>query len=284
MTADGAIRVDCHAHVYDLAAHAIQPSSGFDTLPCEIGTPDQFNLVLDAHGFTHALLVNPLGGYGTDNSCLLSVLQKHKGRFKGVVVLEHGTTEKAFDEMTDAGVIGLRFNLNFPSSPALNAREAPRTLDLARERGWFVQVHYEGDSFFDALPILINLKQRLVIDHCGRPDITAGLRQPAFQALLNLGRYTDAIIKLSGAFRFSTFGFPFQDVDPFVEALIDAFTLERCVWGSDWPFIRAKQRMDHASVLAALARWIPNAEDQEKVLSRNPQRLFGFANPPAYRS
>jgi predicted TIM-barrel fold metal-dependent hydrolase len=270
------MRVDCHAHVYDLKHHPFNASRGFDTLPCEVGTAGQFACVLDAHGFTHGLLVNPLGGYGTDNSCLLSVLNRFAGKFKGVAVVAHGTAEDEFARMAHGGVIGLRFNLNFPASPSLYAPGAERTLQLAREHGWFAQVHYEGDTILEALPVLHRSRLPIVVDHCGRPGLQAGLDQPGFKALLELGRAGNAVVKLSSVFRFSVTGFPYEDVDPYVAALIDAFTLDRCVWGSDWPYLHAKERIDHATVLRALHRWIPSEADRHKLLCDNPARLFGF--------
>jgi len=270
------MRVDCHAHVYDLQHHPFHDTRGFDALACEIGTADQFSCVLDAHGFTHGLLINPLGGYGTDNGCLMRALARFGGKFKGVAVVAHGTPEQEFSRMAGGGVIGLRFNLNFPSSPSLFAPGADRTLQLAREHRWFAQVHYEGDTILQALPVLQRSGLPLVVDHCGRPDLRAGLRQPGFGALLELGRSGNAVVKLSSVFRFSVNGFPYEDVDPYVAALIDAFTIDRCIWGSDWPFLRAKQRIDHATVLAALDRWIPSEADRRKVLGDNPARLFGF--------
>ena len=102
-------------------------------------------------------------------------------------------------------------------------------------------------------------------------------QQPGFQALLAFGREGHAI-KLSGPFRASTQGcFPWDDVDPFIAAAIDAFTIDRCVWGSDWPFVRMDDRMDYGPALACLARWVPGAADREKVLWHNPARLFGFS-------
>lgn len=268
--------VDSHAHVYDLKHHPFHGTRGFDTLACEVGTADQFACVLAAHGFTHGLLINPLGGYGADNGALMRTLARFPGKFKGVAVVAHGTPEEAFTRMAEGGVIGLRFNLNFPSSPTLTAPGAERTLQLAREHGWFAQVHYEGDTLLDALPILQRTGLPIVVDHCGRPDLKAGLDQPGFKALLELGRGGHAVVKLSGVFRFSE-GFPYEDADPYVAALTDAFTLDRCVWGSDWPYLHAKERMDHATLLAALQRWLPSEADRRKVLSDNPARLFGFA-------
>lgn len=272
-----AIRVDAHAHVYDLVRYPFHATRGFDAQPGEIGTAEQFACVLDAHGFTHGLLINPLGGYGTDNRCLLDVLARSHGRFKGVAVIAHGTPEEEFARMRAAGVVGLRFNLNFPASPSLHAPEAARTLRLAREQGWFAQVHYEGESLVEALPVLHRAGLPILVDHCGRPDAAAGLDQPGFRALLELGRQGLAVVKLSSVFRFGG-AYPYRRADPYVEALIEAFTLDRCLWGSDWPFLRAPHRVDHATLLAALHRWIPSAADRQKVLGDNPARLFGFAS------
>lgn len=274
-TPSAQIRVDAHAHVYDLARYPFHGTRGFDASDNEVGTAEQFACVLEAHGFTHGLLINPLGGYGTDNRCLLDVLGRFQGRFKGVAVVAHGTDEAEFARMSAAGIVGLRFNLNFPASPALDAEGAERTLALAREQGWFAQVHYEGDTLLRALPILERAGLPIVVDHCGRPDTTAGLDQPGFRALLELGRRGSAVVKLSGAFRFGG-SFPYPAADPYAEALIDAFGLDRCVWGSDWPYLRARHRVDHATLLAALHRWLPDAADRQKVLGDNPARLFGF--------
>jgi predicted TIM-barrel fold metal-dependent hydrolase len=267
--------VDCHAHVYDLARYPFDESRGFDAAPHEVGTVEQFLCVLDAHGFTHGLLANPLGGYGTDNRCLLAALQKHGDRLKGIALVANDTPEREFAGMSAAGIIGLRFNLNFPESPSLFGAGAERTLRIAREQGWFAQIHYEGDTILNAMPALRRSRLPLVIDHCGRPSLTQGPGQAGFQALLELGR-EGAIVKLSSIFRFSREGFPYRDVDPYVAALIDAFTIDRCVWGSDWPFLRARHRVDHACLLQALRRWVPDQADRRKILSDNPGRIFGF--------
>jgi predicted TIM-barrel fold metal-dependent hydrolase len=112
--------------------------------------------------------------------------------------------------------------------------------------------------------------------HVGRPDVAHGAAHPGFAALLEFGRSGGAVVKLSGPFRSSVEGYPYRDVDPFVAAALDAFTLERCVWGSDWPFVRMDERMDYGPALACLSRWLPDPADRRKVLWETPARLFGF--------
>ena len=117
------------------------------------------------------------------------------------------------------------------------------------------------------------------MDHCACPDPARGLDQPGFAAILELGRRGHAAIKLSGPFRYSKRPWPYADCDRFVQALVDAFTLDNCVWGSDWPFVRLPSRCDYGPTRAMLDRWLPDPADRAKVLWDTPRRWFGFTPP-----
>jgi predicted TIM-barrel fold metal-dependent hydrolase len=54
--------------------------------------------------------------------------------------------------------------------------------------------------------------------------------------------------------------------------------VDRCVWGSDWPFLDVPQRVNYDNLLNSLARWLPDPGNRERVLWHNPVRLFGFAD------
>jgi predicted TIM-barrel fold metal-dependent hydrolase len=151
-----------------------------------------------------------------------------------------------------------------------------RLLARLHEMGSFLQIHCEKDELVDAAPMIRRAGIRVIVDHFGRPDVARGLEHPGFQTLLELGRSGNAVIKLSGPFRSSREGWPYADVEPFVAAAIEAFTLDRCVWGSDWPFVRTDERIDYGPELACLRRWLPDTADQRKVLWDTPARLFGF--------
>jgi Amidohydrolase len=56
-----------------------------------------------------------------------------------------------------------------------------------------------------------------------------------------------------------------------IAALVEAFTLDRCVWGSDWPFLRAAERLDYGPLLAVLDRLFPDQDDQHRLLWRTPR-------------
>ncbi|OVZ65177.1 MULTISPECIES: amidohydrolase [unclassified Pigmentiphaga] len=268
--------VDSHVHVLDPARFPLSNPEGYVPQPNECGTAYDLRTTLDAHELTHALLVNPFAGYATDNRCMLDAIANSRGRFKGVALVGHDTDDATLRQLTDGGVIGARFNTLFTGSTSLQGEAGERLLRQIREHGWFAQIYYHHDGLQQLLPILRRTGVKIVVDHCGCPNPALGLDQSEFQALLELGRSGEALIKLSGAFRYSQQAWPYHDAEPYIEALIDAFTLDRCVWGSDWPFVRIPKRMDYGPTSGLLKRWIPDDNDRRKVLWETPKRHFGF--------
>ena len=268
--------VDAHAHVLDAARFPLNNPLAYQPQANECGTPREFEVVLAAHGFTHGLLVNPFAGYALDNRCMLDAIASGGGRFKGVALVGHDASDAHLQMLADSGVVGARFNTLFSGATSLQGKEGERLLARIKEMGWFAQIYFHDDEVLKLLPILSASGIRVVVDHCACPDISRGLQQPGFQAVLELGRRGQAGIKLSGPFRYSQRGWPYEDCDPFVAALIEAFTLDNCFWGSDWPFVRVPRRIDYRPTQLMLERWLPDAADRRKVLWDSPRRWFGF--------
>ena len=268
--------VDSHAHVFDPVRFPLRDTGGHMPAPHECGTPAQFLSVLDAHAISHGLIVNAQAGYATDNACMLDAIARSNGRLKGVALIDHDITDRELRALGDGGAVGARFNLLFSHATSIRGDAGIRLLERVRDNGWFAQIYFRGDELLDALPVLRASKVRIVADHLGAPDTDRLLSQPGFQALLSLGR-EGAAVKLSGAFRSSKRPWPHEDLDPFVAALLETFTPDNCVWGSDWPYVRVQQRMDYGPQRALLDRWVPDAAARRKVLWDTPSRLFGFA-------
>jgi predicted TIM-barrel fold metal-dependent hydrolase len=85
----------------------------------------------------------------------------------------------------------------------------------------------------------------------------------------------------SGYSKFSAGPHPFEDTWPFVRAIVEAFTLDRCLWASDWPFLRAPQRQDYGPLVELVELLFPNPADRQALLWNTPRRLFGFGDEPA---
>jgi len=269
---------DCHAHVFCGSAYPFSPDTVYKPDPSQAGTAAKFRAVLDAHGMTHGLLVGA-GPYGPDNRCMVEAIAGSGGRFRGIALVRTAVQDRDLDALAalaSQGVVGIRINLFNHGIKPLVEPGAARLLARVKEMNWFVQIHCQKDELAQAAPILLKAGVRIMVDHFGRPDVARGVSQLGFQALLEFGRSGQAVIKLSGPFRCSVEGYPYRDVYPFIAAALEAFTLDNCVWGSDWPFVRMDERMDYGPGLSCLSRWLPDEKDRRKVLWENPARLFGF--------
>jgi predicted TIM-barrel fold metal-dependent hydrolase len=268
-------RVDCHAHIIAPHAFPYTDGPGYKPRPDETGDRERFLDTLDAHTVSHALLVQP-SCYGYDNACMLDAMVRSQGRFKGIAVVAPEASVKEWVRLKEQGVVGVRLNLMRTDAEALTRPDSRRFLARVKDLGWFLQIYATGPRWCGIQDILLHSGVRVVIDHFGEPDPAHGIDQSGFQAVLALGRETDAIVKLSAPFRTSAQSFPHADVDPFVAAIVDVFGVDRCVWGSDWPFINTTQQVEYGNLLTLLTHWLPNPADRERVLWQNPARCFGF--------
>ena len=266
---------DCHAHIFGGAQYPFAENLVYRPEPSQMGTVSDFLAVLDAHQMTHGLLV-AAQPYRDDNRCMLDGIAASAGRLKGIALVKPAITDRALNALADDGVVGIRFNLATHGMREFNEPGADRLLARIKEMDWFLQIHCEKDELTEAAPVIRKSGVRLMVDHFGRPDVPRGIAHPGFATLLEFGRAGNAVVKLSGPFRCSVEGYPYRDVDRFIAAAIDAFTLDNCVWGSDWPFVRVEQRIDYGPQLSCLPRWLPDPKDRNKVLWENPARLFGF--------
>ena len=267
-------KIDCHVHVLDPIAFPYGKDIDYKPSGQEIGTPPQLDAVMQAYGVTHALLVQPNSGYGPDNACMLDAIARGGGRYKGIAIIGFDADLAALRDLQAQGVIGAAFNPTFHGIDYYKRSAA--LIEKLAEAGMFLQLQCEHDQLPLFVPWIEATPVRVLIDHCGRPTAADGLEQPGFQALLRLARTGRVHVKLSGYAKFSDRPYPFEDTRPYVRAIVEAFTLERCMWASDWPYLRAPQRQDYGPLVELAGRLFPDAAERRKLFYDTPRRLFGF--------
>lgn len=267
-------KIDCHNHVLDPARFPYIPDTAYRPAGQEVATAAQFRAVMKAYGVQYALMVGPTSGYNTDNRCMLDAIAHGEGRLKGIAVVGNTTTRAALTDLKKAGIVGVTLNVVLDGVEYYSHSDA--MFDLLAELDMFAQIQVEHEQLLGLLPLIERTRTRLLIDHCGRPDITSGVNQPAFQALLRLADTQRAFVKLSGMTKFSAQAFPFTDALPYMNALLDAFGPSACMWASDWPFLRATERLDYGPLLDFAEALMPDPAVRRQVMWETPRRLFGF--------
>lgn len=143
----------------------------------------------------------------------------------------------------------------------------------------------EHDLCFDALvkpqhlPNLLVLLERqpalrVVIDHGAKPEIARGALEPWRSDLAAIAARTDACCKLSGLVTEAGEDWRAEDIEPYIDSLLELFGPERLMWGSDWPVLNLAS--DYASWLAMcesiLAPLTP--AQRNAILGENAARFY----------
>ena len=267
-------KIDCHCHLFDPEAFPYRPDTFYRPAGPEIATAKYLTDVMDTYGVTHALLVGPNSGYDTDNRCMLDAVRRDGARFKGIAVVTNDASRLQLQDLKAQGMVGVALNVALLGMPFYE--DADGLCERAADLDLFVQVQVKGDQMLALAPRLLGSGARILVDHHGRPDVARGLMSPGFQALLGMAESGRCNVKLSGFDKFSGDAYPFPNARPFTEALIAAFGPQHCMWASDWPHVRAVQRLDYGPLLRLFANCVSSESMRRAILFETPKRLFGF--------
>lgn len=267
-------KIDCHCHVIDPVRFPYRADTRYRPSGAEIAPLDQLLRMMDLHRVEHALVVGTNSGYGEDLSPVLDAIARGEGRCKGVAVVANDIAAADLARLKARGMVGVAFNAAL--NDASHYAGADDLLRKLADLDMILQLQVRDDQLLDFLPMIERSDVRVIVDHCGRPAPERGLGQPGFAALLALGRAGRASVKLSGFSQFSGERYPYRDTHGFVAALLASFTPDACVWGSDWPFLRATERIDYGPLLLLAETLLADDADRRKVFRDTPRRLFGF--------
>ncbi len=264
---------DAHCHVFG-PADRFPFAEGRSYTPPDAGIED-FVVLQERLGLTRAVFVQA-SCHGTDNSAMLDALERGAGRYAGVAMIDDDTSEGELDRLHAAGVRGARFNFVQHLGGAPDLDRFWRLVDRVVPREWHVVLHLDAADLPRYRELIDRIPTRFVIDHLARVDATAGLDQPAFQALMDLLRDDRCWVKVSGAERLTAGGTPpYDDVMPFAQAVI-AEAPDRVLWGTDWPHPNVRHMPDDGDLLDLLTRFAPDEATRTRILVDNPTRLYDF--------
>jgi len=79
---------------------------------------------------------------------------------------------------------------------------------------------------------------RMILDHCGVPDIAGGGLDPWRDDMRALAELDNVTCKLSGLLAYCAPGNATHEaIAPYVDHVLETFGPDRMVWGSDWPVV-----------------------------------------------
>lgn len=266
---------DAHCHIFG-PGHIYPYAPDRSYTPPDAGL-DDFKRLQSILGLTRAVLVNA-SCHGTNNDPILDAIAQSGGAYRGVANIDDSFTEADIGKLHDGGVRGCRFNFVRHLGGIPDMKEFHAIIERIRPFDWHVVLHFDAIDLVDFAELLDNLPIPYIIDHMGRVPTKDGLDQQPFRNLLEFARRDNCWIKVCGAERISSAGPPFTDAMPFASRIIEVAP-DRVLWGTDWPHPNIKEHMPNDGDLVDLIPLMATtAEQQQKLLVDNPQRLYGFTN------
>jgi len=140
---------------------------------------------------------------------------------------------------------------------------------------------YDILIYHHQLPAAIRLVDRhpeqvFVVDHIAKPAIRTGELQPFARNLNELARRPNVFCKLSGVVTEAEYAaWTYEQILPYLEAALEAFTPARLMFGSDWPV---------CLVATTYLDWVRTIERlTEKLSAAERQAIFCDTATRAYR-
>jgi len=122
---------------------------------------------------------------------------------------------------------------------------------------------------------------KMHIDHCGCGGGGAGGKDAAafghLDELVAIAKLSNVGLKLSGAPSYSSEGYPWRNIHPYLQRMFDAFGPERCFWGTDITRMPCSYR-ECVTMFTEELPWL-KGRDLELVMGRAVCDWLGWKHP-----
>lgn len=275
------LTIDAQVHAYE-RNHPGRPWAGVLAGPPEV-TGDQMVAKLDAARVDGAILISAFTMYRYDASYAVEVHRKHPGRFaliKPVDPADANVAEIIEDWKRTKGAVAVRMLLvrsglaSDAADPGLNL-----VLKTAARLSIPVNLHIAGRLDQGIELIRRHPETQIVIDHLGivQPHDPPVPKEPwaDLPKVLTIAQFPHVVMKITGACTLSHRPFPFEDIWDPVCRMIDAYGIDRCLWGTDWT--RAVNLITFEDAVEAFRLTTRFSQsDREKLMGLNTARVYAW--------
>jgi L-fuconolactonase len=273
--------IDVQVHCYE-RNHPGRPWHAVLAGPPEVTAADMLKAMTSV-GVDGALLVSVHTMYHWDASYAVAVQKAHPDKF-GVIKPVDPNDPKVEGTIADwaamDGTVAIRIMMNDSVSADAADPGIDRVLKAAAKHDLPVNLMARGRLEQVGQMAARNPNTQLVIDHLG---LEQPMKPPAppkpwheLQKLLALASHKNIVVKISGACTLSHEKFPYKDIWDPLGRIFDTFTLDRCMWGTDWTravaLLTYKEGVDSFRVTDRLSD-----SDRATLMGGSLTKIYGWA-------
>jgi L-fuconolactonase len=272
--------IDSQVHAYE-CDHPSRPWIGMLHGPSSV-TGDEMVAAMDDAGVDRAVLVSPWILYRSDASYACDVYTSHPDRFRVVKPIdpfEDGAAAEVSVWAATPGAVAIRLMPGLTKGFRSDHSGVAAVVAAAARERLPVCVFSSGRPAVVGELAALHPDAQFVLDHLGlRQNFVPPPPEDPFAALadvLALARYPNIAVKVTGACTLSHRPFPFDDLWEPINRLVDAFGIQRCMWGTDWT--RAVDFASYRESVDAFRDHFPlSPTDRATLMSRTAEQIFGW--------
>ena len=169
-----------------------------------------------------------------------------------------------------------------PDPSWLDRSDVRRGLKIVADAGLGYELLVKPPQLPAALRVVAELPEvEFVLDHCAKPYVAAGEIEPWATQVRELAAHENITCKLSGLVTEADWaGWTVASLRPYVDVVVEAFSPQRLMFGSDWPV---------CLLASTYGRWVETVdelvaglspEDQAAITGDTARRFYGIVPSP----
>jgi predicted TIM-barrel fold metal-dependent hydrolase len=270
--------VDAHAHIYSPDEARYPTRENPLRPPRGTGSPAHLIDEMKANGVDKVLMVQTTTFYAWDNSFVRDTVPAHQPWAAGCYTLDPLNPHSPDVLWALAERAGARAIRTYPvnNGPDYDTRGNRALWEEARRSGIVVKVLMNGPEVAAQLHRVLDDYSDVpaVLDHC-----LAIQRGPKYEAtverVVELARHPNLHAQLTFLETGSAERYPFSDMHDAAKRFIDAYGVDRCIWGSDFPTALWCPKTDYAGMIRLFTHELGlDRREQARILGENADRLY----------
>jgi predicted TIM-barrel fold metal-dependent hydrolase len=238
--------LDTHQHLIYPGVAGYGWTAGIPALADRAFTVEDYKALTEGLGIAGSLFMETAvddGDIKAETEYVAALAKDPESGIRGLIVSARPEDDDCFaawlDEATEMGAVGVRRVLHVVDDEMSTSEIFRANIRRIGATGLVFDMCFLARQ----LPLARELaaacpETRLVLDHCGVPDIAGDGLDPWRDDIRALAELPNVNCKLSGLLAYCPPGqATYEAIEPYVAHVLECFGPERMVWGSDWPVV-----------------------------------------------
>ena len=271
--------IDAHVHVWtdEFDRYPICPPHQESDMNPKTFYPEELLAHAEPSGVNRIVLIQ-MSYYQFDNTYMLDVMEAYPGVFSGIAIVDWKAErpDETMLQLAEKGVRGFRiYPTGGPIDSWLDGPGFERMFAAGAAHNLAICPLIDPD----ALPALSKQCDQfpetpVIIDHFARIGEDQRIRDAHIDQLCAMAKHPNVMVKVSAFYALGEKAPPYDDLEPLVRRVYEAFGSDRLMWASDCPFQVVDHTYEDSIALVRDRLDFLSDTDKEQILRKTAEDFF----------